>query len=55
MSTKQKRDFRRNAPERRDISTTPAYDARKAAKKRLIIKQSAEKQRRLKKQKVTDS
>ena len=50
MSTKQKRDLRRSAPERRDITTTSAYDKKRESKKRLIIDQSKEKHKRLKQQ-----
>ena len=48
MKTKDKRALRQKAPERRDISTTTAYDKNKQKKRSNMIKQSKMKAKRLK-------
>ena len=47
MTTKERRRLRRNAPDRRNISTEAKYDLLKRKKRKLIIRQSKEKKLRI--------
>jgi hypothetical protein len=47
LSTKEKRNLRKHAPERRSINTDSKYDKQKRAKRKLIIEQSKAKKQRV--------